>query len=69
VAVELEKKSVAVLSIYLIWFRIAAGPSLKPEAYGCMSRIRNEAPIPPKAGGQKTFLRGVLMENREVKPN
>ena len=26
-----------------------------------MSRIRNEAPIPPKAGGQKTFLRWVLV--------
>jgi hypothetical protein len=66
VAVELEKKSVAVLSIYLIWFRIAAGPSLKPEAYGCMSRIRNEAPIPPKAGGQKTFLSRFLFGGRDL---
>ena len=52
------------------WFKIpsspkgfagtrAAGPSLKPEAYCCMSRILSEAPT--KILDQKTFLRWVLV--------
>jgi len=40
------------------WFKIAAGPSFKPQAYGSISRIWNEAPT--KILGQKTFLRWVL---------
>jgi hypothetical protein len=41
------------------WFKIAAGLSLKPEAYCCMSRILNAAPT--KRLGQKTFLSWVLL--------
>jgi hypothetical protein len=40
------------------WFKITAEPSLKPEAYCCMSRILNAAPT--KILGQKTFLIWVL---------
>jgi hypothetical protein len=47
------------------WFKIAAGPSLKPEAYCCMSRILNEAPT--KILGQKTFLSWVLIKSRADK--
>jgi hypothetical protein len=38
------------------WFKIAAESSLKPEAYCCMSRILNEAPIPPKGGRPKDIF-------------
>ena len=52
------------------WFKIpsspkgfagtrTAGPSFKPEAYCCMSRILSEAPT--KILDQKTFLRWVLV--------
>jgi hypothetical protein len=35
------------------WFKFAAEPSLKPQAYSRISRILNEAPT--KKLGQKTF--------------
>jgi hypothetical protein len=38
------------------WFKIAAGPSLKLQAYCCMLRILNEAPIPPKGGRPKDIF-------------
>jgi hypothetical protein len=53
-----DKKILEPISKIGFWFKIAAGPSLKPEAYGCMSRILNEAPT--KILGQKTFLRWAL---------
>jgi hypothetical protein len=40
------------------WFKIAAGPSLKPQEYLSISRICDEAPT--KRLGQKTFLRWLL---------
>ena len=59
------------------WFKIpsspkgfagtrAAGPSLKPQAYCCMSRILNETPT--KILGQKTFLSWVLKKLAKPSP-
>ena len=41
------------------WFKVAAGPSLKPQAYSSISRILNEAPT--KTLGQKTILKQLLI--------
>jgi hypothetical protein len=40
------------------WFKVAAGPSLKPQEYISISRILYEAPT--KTLGQKTILKQLL---------
>ena len=53
---KFDRKILEAISKKGFLFKFAAGPSLKPQAYSSISRILNEAPIPPKkAGGKKTF--------------